>query len=336
MANITVAAVIVGVLFHFVVLTLPFEFELIMYHFIATYLAAFCVLIFTQAGGYGIMGAILQALWAATTFNITVFASMSVYRLAFHRIRKFPGPVLAKLTRFYATHQYAKNVEYYKELKGMHTKYGDFVRTGPREISILRRDAVYIIYGSKSECRKSSWYGQSGNDPMKVSINMTRDRPSYRLRRRAWDRGFAVKCERYHDPSDYLLKQPALATYQPRVKAIVDVFIGEIRKRAGKPIDMTAWTMFFAFDLMGEIGFGKAFDNMTTGVEHPAIQAIHDHIKILAIMGTVPWLLNILGSIPGAAGAFSEFFGLCAEHMTLKERESRALIFIVDNRLTIL
>lgn len=209
MANITIAATIAGLLFHLTVLILPFEFELIMYHFIATYLATLCALIFTlmQVSGHSLTRAIFQSAWAVTSFNMTVLASMSVYRILFHRIRKFPGPFLAKLTRFYATYQYAKNVEYYKELKNMHAMYGDYVRTGPREISILRTDAVPTIYGPKSECRKSSWYGQSGNDPMKVSINMTRDKPSYRLRRRVWDRGLAVKCEHLRCISELLLNR---------------------------------------------------------------------------------------------------------------------------------
>jgi hypothetical protein len=64
---------------------------------------------------------------------------------------------------------------------------------GPRELSILDKAAVPVIYGANSNCRKSTWYGQSGNDKNKVSINMTRDPKQYRLRRRAWDKGFSIK-----------------------------------------------------------------------------------------------------------------------------------------------
>jgi hypothetical protein len=30
---------------------------------------------------------------------------------------------------------------------------------------------------------------------------------------------------------------------------------------------MSAWSMFFSFDVMGEVGFGKDFNNLTSGVE---------------------------------------------------------------------
>jgi hypothetical protein len=64
---------------------------------------------------------------------------------------------------------------------------------GPREISVLRKSAVQILYGPNSECSKSTLYGQTGNDPKKCSIHMTRDFDGHRLRRRAWDRGFSIK-----------------------------------------------------------------------------------------------------------------------------------------------
>lgn len=70
--------------------------------------------------------------------------------------------------------------------------------------------------------------------------------------------------------------------------------------------------MFFAFDLIGDMGFGKSFGQLSSGVEHPAIRPIHAHIKLLGIFQTVPWLLYLLSCIPGAASTYSEIFGFCA------------------------
>jgi hypothetical protein len=76
--------------------------------------------------------------------------------------------------------------------------------------------------------------------------------------------------------------------------------------------------MFLAFDIMGEIGFGRDFGNISSGNEHPAIKAIHDHIKIIGLMSTLPWLLNLFGSLPGAAAPFSFFYQICREQMAEK------------------
>jgi hypothetical protein len=39
-------------------------------------------------------------------------------------------------------------------------------------------------------------------------------------------------------------------------------------------------------------------------------------------MSTVPWLLNVLGSIPGAAAGYSEFFSFCAGQIREKHKVS--------------
>lgn len=114
------AASLLGVMFHFTIR--PVEFEFIMFHFMAAYVVAFIVLIIA-------IGFVKASLFASC-FNIGTLSSIAVYRVFFHRCKKFPGPFGAKLSRFYAASLSAKDVKYYKELAKMHAQYGDFVRTG--------------------------------------------------------------------------------------------------------------------------------------------------------------------------------------------------------------
>lgn len=64
---------------------------------------------------------------------------------------------------------------------------------GPREVAIVRKSAVPLLLGPTSECRKSTWYMQVDSDSSKCSIHMTRDFDDHKRRRKAWDRGFAIK-----------------------------------------------------------------------------------------------------------------------------------------------
>jgi hypothetical protein len=114
------AAMLSGIAFHLSIRNI--EFELIMFHFLSAFTAAFAGMIYTVG--------LVRALLLVTTFNIGVFSSIGIYRLVFHRCRNFPGPLAAKLTRFYATRLAAKDLKYYKELAKLHEQYGDFVRTG--------------------------------------------------------------------------------------------------------------------------------------------------------------------------------------------------------------
>lgn len=88
----------------------------------------------------------------------------------------------------------------------------------------------------------------------------------------------------------------------------------------GSPVDVSAWSMFFSFDVMGEVGLGKDFSNLSTGNEHPAIARIHEHMSILGIMSNVPWLLNMLSAVPGATAGYAPFFNWCSEQ--LKEKQT--------------
>ncbi|KAF2112705.1 cytochrome P450 67 [Lophiotrema nucula] len=301
--HIAGTAALLGILFH--VAIRQTEFELVMFHFMAASVLAFFGLAsaFLRLSEHSILAALAKATVFSTAFNTALLTSIGIYRLVFHPCRKFPGPLGAKLTRFYAAKLSAKNVQYYKELEALHERYGDVVRTGPRELSVRRKSAVPILYGPNSKCLKSTWYGQTGNDPVKCSIHMTRDFEQHRLRRRAWDRGFSMK---------------ALATYEPRIKGKADALIQQLRNK--EHVDVSKWAMFFSFDVMGEVGFSKDFNNLASGTEHPGIEAVHAHMTMLGILSTVPWLLNVLGSIPGAAAGYSEFFGFCANQIREKNK----------------
>lgn len=85
-------------------------------------------------------------------------------------------------------------------------------------------------------------------------------------------------------------------------------------------MDITSWANLVAFDIMGEVGIGKDFNNLKSGSEHPAIKAIHEHMTILGIVSLVPWLLYILSCIPGAAAGYTGMFKLCSDQLAEKEK----------------
>lgn len=135
------AAAVFGVLFHLAIQSV--EFELYMFHFIFGSILAYFGDIYAliSIGNYDVLGALLKTSLFAAAFNAALLTSILIYRLFFHRCRKFPGPLGAKVSRFYAGRLAGKNVQYYKEIAKLHGQYGDFVRTGMffrRHFSIIR------------------------------------------------------------------------------------------------------------------------------------------------------------------------------------------------------
>ena len=85
------------------------------------------------------------------------------------------------------------------------------------------------------------------------------------------------------------------------MKFSVDALISQLKQRGESGVNMTDWSMFFSFDLMGQIGFSKDFGQLHTGQEHSAIRPIHAHIKTLGIFQTVPWLLYLMSTATSVA-----------------------------------
>ncbi|KAK8025904.1 hypothetical protein PG990_003727 [Apiospora arundinis] len=302
--QLVASAAVLGAILHLTIL-LPYEVESFMYRLLGGLLASWAGYFFFQIVlGFSVLSSASRVLLVSSAFNVGIFVSIGIYRLFFHRLRRFPGPMPAKLTKFFSASLAAKTVQYHKDVARMHDEYGDFIRTGPRELCVVRSSAVPLIYGPTTKCRKATWYTQVDTNYKNCSINMTRDVDDYRRRRRTWDRGFAIK---------------VLQQYVPRITEKTDLFISQIAKQQ-KAIDATAWSSYLGFDIMGAAGFGKDFGGVAAGQEHPAIKGVHDHMTILGIASHVPWLLNIASHIPGATAGYAPFFNWVASEIQAKQK----------------
>lgn len=65
------------------------------------------------------------------TALLGLYASMLAYRVSpFHRLHRFPGPLLARVSNFYLAGRVLASKQEFSVLKELHEKYGDVVRIG--------------------------------------------------------------------------------------------------------------------------------------------------------------------------------------------------------------
>lgn len=67
-----------------------------------------------------------------------IYSSMLVYRGVLHRLGKFPGPFVARLSNLYMTKLSIKKFHLFEEVQTLHQKYGDIVRIGKFPFHSLR------------------------------------------------------------------------------------------------------------------------------------------------------------------------------------------------------
>ncbi|KAF3056243.1 Tryprostatin B 6-hydroxylase [Daldinia childiae] len=304
LSSVVALGVPLGVLFHLTIAQMG-DVEKFMYNLMAAMLfLALGIVSVSVFLGSSFLGALAGLCILAITFNTGLFSSMVIYRLFFHRLRRFPGPLDLKISRFFSLLRVAKEAKYHNDVVKLNERYGDFIRTGPRELCIVRDSAIPIIYGPNTNCHKPVCYMGTSPDSKKVSFHGSQDPNDHKRRHRAWDKGFSIK---------------ALQTYEPRIKALVTKLVHQISQR--KIVDATTWSMYLTFDVMGEVGFGKDFGCVSDGINHPAIQNVRDHMHILGVLNYIPWLLNIFGRIPGASKSYHPFFSYCQSQVE-KKRES--------------
>ena len=132
-----IVALCAGVLSHLCILKTNVEIETVMWKLLGSYMAILSALIWAHLSltSWTLFEALGNTLLAAAYFNTGLTASILVYRLFFHPLRHFPGPLLAKASMLYVVWVVHKSgVRYHKVLDGWHKGYGDVIRVGKRFI----------------------------------------------------------------------------------------------------------------------------------------------------------------------------------------------------------
>ncbi|OJD28825.1 cytochrome p450 [Diplodia corticola] len=231
----------------------------------------------------------------ATSFTLSLTVSILIYRAFFHRLRRFPGPFAAKLTRLWSVYESSKAFKYHLKLEELHKKHGDVVRIGPRELSITRASALPQIAG----CRKPIFYQQADWNRKRVGMLETRDLEDHRNRRKPWEKGLSLT---------------EVAKYDADMQATIGLFLDQIACDRGQRINATQWIAMLTYDLMGVVAFGKDFGSLHATKENPAIKGLRESRRALGVLFPVPWLINMLHNTPGLAnaGAMALFRNYCA------------------------
>lgn len=160
--------------------------------------------------------AFLASVRLAGIFLCGIYSNCIFYRLFLNPLNSFPGPYLARLTKF--DHVFRNiNFDAHHQLLKQHEKYGDFVRVGPNDLSVTDADGMDVVSNPKSKCTKGPWYAQ---DTPLTSLHTTRDRAMHDRRRRVWAPAFSDK---------------ALRGYEARVQVFNDLLISKLAGSKGMP-----------------------------------------------------------------------------------------------------
>jgi hypothetical protein len=124
-------AIIAGLLAHWLVF-IHGEWHLKAPPVVVVHVLLGCLLYVNHLFGRGsLRTSLFQTIYLATCYLSALFTSIAVYRLIFHRLKHFPGPKLAALSKLWHVWK-CRDSRGHLVLQAWHEKYGEFVRTGKK------------------------------------------------------------------------------------------------------------------------------------------------------------------------------------------------------------
>lgn len=118
---------------------------IILLSFITPTLMFWVQLLYLQQG---IAASARSTIAISSSFAVALWTSMVLYRLFFHPLQHFPGPVGARVSKFYHSYHSLPRFDGFRWLNRMHREYGDFVRTGTFSLIALRLILFRLANGS--------------------------------------------------------------------------------------------------------------------------------------------------------------------------------------------
>lgn len=251
---------------------------------------------------------------------LSLWANMLVYRAFFHPLNKFPGPFGAKLTKFWSLKKvHESDTKWFRVAGELHEQYGDYVRTGPRELTVLDTAALAPMLGNRMV--KGPFYGA-----LEKSIHTNRDNEFHRKRRKVWDMAF--KQSQYLPESSRLsnhllnITHPsALEDYGPSIEEFTDTLLTRIDSTVGTPEVINQLAIHYSYDVMSALAFGTSThftEGKSTAMATAILNSITEGVVAVGFFMHVSWFLTIVETLSAFGGPMKMWKVWCDEQVATR------------------
>ncbi|GJE85092.1 cytochrome P450 [Phanerochaete sordida] len=239
---------------------------------------------------YGTVAGIFLSFFVYYT---TLLVSIIIYRVSpFHPLARYPGPLLAKITRWYWTLIALRGRQHVETLR-LFGMYGDAIRVGPNEVWFRNPAVVQPMLGVQGMPKGPMWQGR-GLNPSIMSLIGLRDNASHARRRRPWTRAFS---------------SAALRNYEPVIARRGAQFVELLAEK--KRVDFGHWVHLFAFDFMSDALFGGGSESMKDNDADGVVETSKRAFSDAQLYEHLPWVGFLVRHLPGVGAKTKQFRASC-------------------------
>ncbi|OQV11270.1 hypothetical protein CLAIMM_15131 [Cladophialophora immunda] len=199
-----------------------------------------------------------------------------VYRLYLHPLARYPGPWYMKVSPLYDFYIGVRERRHL-HFQSLHEKYGPVVRYSPNSLAFNEPQAFRDIYGFKRNFRKAdaTTVGASSHPDARNTFSEPLTEKAMK-KRRILSQGFSESALR--DAEEFMIEKIETLCRQL------------INPSTEKVKDMSLWLNYLAYDIMGEVVFGKSFDMLTNPSLRYVLDLIDSMVFSTLLGGIVPWI----------------------------------------------
>ncbi|TGO86488.1 hypothetical protein BPOR_0299g00040 [Botrytis porri] len=216
-----------------------------------------------------------------------------LYRLYFHPLAAYPGPILASVTDWYNIYLCLTGNRHLNEFR-LHQIYGPIVRIGPNRLSFNSTTALQDIYSSAANTQKSDFYTIYHYFFKVPSIVTTIDKKLHAIKRRILVK--ALNPQAVQELQNLIYQNTQRFSQYLREGKNGKVSVGEWTH----PHDMSKALTYLQADIMGDVTFSRNWGMLNNEENRHIIGLMSDSALAMITLGHMRTIekLGLLKLIP--------------------------------------
>ncbi|KAL4886425.1 cytochrome P450 [Aspergillus karnatakaensis] len=220
---------------------------------------------------------VVAAQWAASILSLYIVWTI-VYRLFFHPLASYPGPLLWRISILPSLY-YAWTGDRHLVVDKLHKKYGKALRLEPNLVSICTPNAIKTMYGVGTKFEKAMFYTRGPKEKqLLLNLASTTDKTVHARKRRI---------------ISHAMSESAIRSYEPTILNKIALFskgLSDPNSFGGEYKNMARWFSYLTYDIMGQLTFSQSYDMLTKDDHHFIQPLIDSYQHSQVILGTEPKL----------------------------------------------
>jgi len=229
----------------------------------------------------------------------TFFIGRMIYRRYASPLRSLPGPFLASCTRLWKIRSTISENTQWEHVE-LHRKYGPVVRIGPNEVSFSSPQVARNILSAGKRFYKTDFYSVFP-PPENPDIFTEIREEVHAMKKKVANVPYSMAAMRQLSPFiddtiEFLVSRMGGFCTDPTTMGTKEGAGSgsgvSLHDKKPQPIlNLGDWLHYFAFDVLGEVAFGRSFGFLAAGMDKEnAIRTIDNSQKYNGIIGQIPEL----------------------------------------------